>query len=198
MMRNNDNKGFSLIELIVAVTILAIISAASIMAFGGIFSTKVTAVAKSIQDALKQARIDALGLENIDDSGTTYRTTIYAKFYCNNGYNYVDVCSLKPGDTTATEKVLHSTKLSNDSYNLEFWVDDGVSTDPKVSITEGSSKEVKLYFKKSTGGIRGIDFTGATPPDNAGINYIKVIGPGNDNTEKVYVVKVTGRCYIDI
>lgn len=197
MMKKNDNKGFSLIELIIAVTILAIISATSIMAFGGIFSTKVTAVSKSIQDALKQARIDALGLENINDTGTTYKTTIYAKFYCDDGFMYVDVCSLKPGEEESNEKILHSTKLSNDSYNLEFWNEGAAETDPKVSIREGSSNVVKIYFKKSTGGIRGVDFTGALPADNSGINYIKVVGPGNDNTETVYMVKVTGRCYID-
>ena len=207
--KKGNNKGFSLIELIIAITIIAIISGVAIMAFGGIFSTKVTAAAKSIQDALKQTRIDALGMENnniytaTDESGnvTYQKTAVYAKFYCNSNGVYVDVCTKK--NDSDTEKIIHSNKISNAEYDLEFW-NEG-DDNPVLKITKGSSYGTKLYFKKSTGGVAGFEVVKDinTSTENVestanGINYLKVVGPGSDNTETIYIVKITGRCYIDV
>ena len=206
--KRRNNKGFSLIELIIAITIIAIISSVAIMAFGGIFSTKVTAAAKTVQDALKQTRIDALGMENnniytaTDEYGnvTYQKTTVYAKFYCNDSGMYVDICTKK--SDSDPEKLLYSNKISNAEYDLEFW-NDG-EPDPKVKITKGSNFGVKIYFKKSTGGIAGFESlknvntdTESVLSTSDGINYLKVVGPGTDNTETIYLVKITGRSYID-
>ena len=190
--RRINNKGFSLIELIVAVIIIAIISGGSIMAFGSIFSNKVTVACEAIQDGLKQARIDALGLENCNITDTL-KTTIYAKFYHKDSAIYIDVCSNKTGNDT-DEIVLHTRKICDDSYSLKFY-ENFNDTSAIKTIDESYTGAVKVYFKKSTGGVSGIEYSVSNIL--AKTEVIRVVGPGAANTKDVILVKITGRSYIE-
>ena len=190
MRMKKDNRGFSLIELIVAVLVIAIISGGSIVAFGALFSNKVTAAARAVQDGLKQARIDALGLENKDLSNDM--TGIYAKFYIKDSELYVDVCSKNGTD----EGVLHTRKIGEGTIGLEFWKN-GATT---ASATVSSSETVYVYFKKSTGAVRSVwkatpghDVTSGTKfePD-----ILRITGV-SENSVDVILVRLTGRSYLD-
>ena len=186
-----NNKGFSLMELIVAVLIIAIISGGSMIALGSLFSNKMTAAAKSVQDGLKQARVDGLGMKNEYDS-STQRTGIYAKFYKSGSELYVDVC-VKNGSSTA--EVLHTRKIADDTYGLELWKN-GAAT----SIATVGASDIYVYFKKSTGAISSIYKVNAGDDVSSGedvdANILRVVGPGTDHQD-VIMVTVTGRCYID-
>lgn len=190
--RKIDNKGFSLIELIVAVIIIAIISGGSIMAFGSVFSNKVTVACEAIQDGLKQARVDALGLENEIISGTL-KTKIYAKFYHKDSAIYIDVCSNKTG-TDPDEVVLHTRKICDDSYSLKFY-ENYDDTAAVKTIDDSFTGSIKVYFKKSTGGVSGVEYSASNIKTKT--DLIKVVGPGAANTQDVILVKVTGRSYLD-
>lgn len=189
--RKMDNKGFSLIELIVAVIIIAIISGGSIMAFGSVFSNKVTAACEAIQDGLKQARVDALGLENKNIDAVTYtKSDVYAKFYHKDSAIYIDVCTTAGG----TESVLHSRMICSDGHSLKFYenYDDAVAVktiDNSYTDTYG----VRIYFKKSTGGVAGAELSASSAKDK--IDCIKVVGPSGE-TKEVVLVKITGRSYL--
>ena len=188
--RRIDNKGFSLIELIVAVIIIAIISGGSIMAFGSVFSNKITAACEAIQDGLKQTRVDALGLENASVSGTV-KTGVYAKFYHKDSAIYIDVCSMNG----ATESVLHSRMICSDGHSLEFY--ENYNDDSPVKTINSSYTDtygVRIYFKKSTGGIAGAELSSSASKDK--IECIKVVGPSGEKKE-VVLVKITGRSYLN-
>ncbi len=192
-----NNLGFSLIELIVVILIIAIIGGVAVIAFSSVFNTKTNAAAKNIQDALKQTRIDALGLENseVAESGVGpaagVRTNVYAKFYIKDGKIVVDVCSDKSG----TESVLDTNIIGTDSFKLDFCNASGSNI---ASISSASSStRVYLYFKKSTGGISRLYYTQTgSSGKTTGCEMIKVTGPSGE-TFNIILVALTGRCYID-
>ncbi len=201
--RLND-AGFSLIELIVAVLIMAIIGGATIGAFNAVLSTKTNAAAKTVQDSLKQARVAALGRENADvpeagasavdyTSAAGFRTNIYAKFYIENGNICVDVCSDK--NESGTEVVLNSSTIGSKNYTVDFCNDNGASI-AKLDETTSDMK-VYIYFKKSTGGVSRLYYTrpGSSGKTN-GCEMIKVISPA-DETVDIILVTLTGRSYVD-
>ena len=188
--RRVDNKGFSLIELIVAVIIIAIISGGSIMAFGSVFSNKITASCEALQDGLKQARVDALGMEN--KNITANKTGIYAKFYHKDSAIYIDVCS-KNSDSE-TEAVLHTRKICDDSHSLMFYVNYNDATAIKtIDESYNDTYGVRIYFKKSTGGVAGVEFGSSVTKEK--VDCIKIMGPSGE-TKEVVLVKITGRSYL--
>jgi len=192
-----DNRGFSLVELIVVILIMAIISGTAVLALGSIFSTKTKAAAQSVQDALKQARIDAITRDNdlvplapAETAASGYATNIYVKFYTSNSEIVADVCSNKSG----TEVVLNSKVIASDKYTLQFCNKSG---NLLVSNLEVGSATVYIYFKKSTGGVSRLSYSvGVTSGKMSGCDMIKVKSPSGE-TMDIILVSLTGRSYID-
>ncbi len=191
-----SNKGFSLVEMIVAVLIMAIVAGAAIVAFSSVFSTEVKAAANKVADALKQTRTSAMALENKTIAlGAFSRTNVYAKFYNQDDTLYIDVCT----DIDGSEKTLYSSKIGG-GIKAQFFVvgDDGtVDTAPKADTDTDS---VKIYFKKSTGGVAGL-FKSGTGGSEDLINKIKMIKISSSSNSSIYkdmvLVGITGRTYID-
>lgn len=186
-----NDSGFSLIELIVAILIIAIISGGAIAAFGSIFSSQAESAARSVVDILKQTRTLALGKENKDDGGTT---EVYAKFYYSNSLLNVDIC--RNNDSN----VLNSQQISGTPFKVKFFKVSG-ATETEV-LTMEDTDVVKMYFKKSTGGVASIgryDSTGVLQDTlETGVNKISVCRASDENNCKSLVlVEVTGRCYVD-
>lgn len=187
-----DDSGFSLIELIVAVLIIAIISGGAIIAFNSIFSTQADAAAKSLVSILKETRAQALGLENKDLTGGS--TQVYAKLYYQGDTLNVDVC--KDDDTN----VLHNQRISSVPFKVKFIKVAGSSE--AEAITMGDTDVVKVYFKKSTGGVAAVgkyNTAGVLQGTlQTGINKLSVCRASNeDNKTDLVLVELTGRCYVD-
>ncbi len=196
-MKNNlfkDDKGFSLIELIVAVLIMAIIAGGAIYAFSSVYSTEVKAGATKVCDALKQARTSALALENHNQDMSGYvATEVYAKFYSKDDVLYVDVCS-KP--FTGTETVYYTEKIGSGMKATFQKVKDDGSLDTWTADTS-TSKNIYVYFKKSTGGISGVR---KVDPGDDGKTSVKLIKLENTKTglsKNLILVDLTGRCYVE-
>ncbi|MCR5205805.1 MAG: prepilin-type N-terminal cleavage/methylation domain-containing protein [Lachnospiraceae bacterium] len=212
-----NNKGFSLVEMIVTVLIMAIIAGAAIVAFASVYSTEVKAAAMKVADALKQARADAMALENENISHGAFQTTnVYSRFYIKDETLYIDICT--DATETGEPKVLYSSKIGKNLKADFYTVSGGVaSTDPIVSInseTDGTGSSAlktsaKIYFKKSTGGIAGIAKIENYTEEETGsdvtyedlgnhVNLIKIVSTSNASLYKdMVLVDITGRCYID-
>lgn len=187
-----DDSGFSLIELIVAVLIIAIISGGAIIAFNSIFSTQADAAAKSLVSILKETRAQALGMENKDVTGGS--TQVYAKLYYQGDTLNVDVCK---GDDT---NVLHNQRISSVPFKVKFIKVAGASE--SEAFTMGDTDVVKMYFKKSTGGVAAVgkyNSAGVLQGSlQTGINKLSVCRASNeDNKTDLVLVELTGRCYVD-
>ena len=192
-----DNMGFSLVELIVAILIIAIISSGAIVAFGSAWGMKAEAAARNVTDAMKQARTVALGRKN-EYNASLSRTDVYAKVYSADGNIYVDICS-NEGDTDETESVLHNEIISSDSYQIQVDINYGSTSDSYI-VGKDTGSIVYIYFLKSTGGVAGVRV--ATPGVLGLAKPIeKVAMKVTDSTgydyQDLILVKLTGRCYID-
>ena len=189
-----DNSGFSLIELIVAVLIIAIISGGAIMAFNSIFSSQADAAAKNVVNVLKQTRAFALVKENKDITGGA--TEVYAKFYYSGNTLNVDVCK----DNGSSTEVLHNQQISGVPFKVKFLkVSGGSETEV---LTMGDTDIVRMYFKKSTGGVASVGKYNASGTLigslQTGINKLTVYRASNeDNKKSLVLVELTGRCFVD-
>ena len=200
-----NNKGFSLIELIVAVLIMAIVAGGVIVAFGMIFDTEAKGVGRKVVDVMNQARVLALSKDNTTSAVADTYTNIYAKCYTSGNRLLIDICSDKSG----SENVLHSQDLGSKSYQLEFYqlgeVEKTLINGDKIKVTSSSGATnvgtvgtdvVKIYFKKETGGVAGVTVNGGTPITN--IKSIKVVQAANtSNYVDLTLVDITGRCTLD-
>lgn len=190
-----NNSGFSLIELIVAVLIIAIISGGAIMAFSSVFSSQADAAAKNVVNALKQTRAFALGKENKDVTGGS--TGVYAKFYYSGSTLNIDVCQ----DTDGGTEVLHNQTVSGVPFKVKFIKVAGGSE--SEVLTMGDNDIVKMYFKKSTGGVASVGKYNAAGTLvgslQTGVNKLAVCRKSNeDNCTNLVLVALTGRCYVDV
>lgn len=177
-----DNMGFSLVELIVAILIIAIISSGAIVAFGSSWGMKAEAAARNVTDAMKQARSAALGRKNKQQDD---KTDVYAKFYSDDGTIYVDICTKESG----SESVLHNQTIGSDYYQIKFYD----STDTEYATV--GDDVVYVYFLKSTGGVASVQKGTELPVKN--IQKMKVGDSAGGEYEDIILVNLTGRCYID-
>ncbi len=196
-----NNKGFSLIELIVVVLIMAIISGGAIWAIGSVFSTQAKAAGKSVADAMKQVRIYALGRENktVGDE-----TEVFAKFYKKGKTLYVDICEMVDGyieqdDGTkvpgSVEHVIREQQISGVNYNVEFYKRGASSPE---FVVDSEETAVNVYFKKATGGISGVWKSKPNKEKLNNIDEIRVVRDSDSNNyAKLILVRLTGRVYVD-
>jgi len=179
----NDNRGFSLLELIVAVLILGIISATAITSFRSIFNARSEAAAEVAASVLKQTRSKTMSLTD------NALTETYAKFYVKGSDYYVDLIRVESDTDPATPdnvQVLVTKMLGNDGLTLTFRSHSNTS----ISNTVTSTNDVKVYFKRNTGGIARIE---AGSSDDSKLDELLITGSGGD--KKVIIVRGTGRCY---
>ena len=165
----NNNKGFSLIELIVAVLILAIISSTLIAGVSTIYNARAERASQVIGTVMKQARQKALALDTETDA-------IRADISFESGQYYASVYS-------GSERIIQE-KVGNDSLVIKF-MKHGTSSE----VTVNDANTISVYFKKSTGGISQI-LNGANSVD---ADQISISGLSDE--KKLILVKVTGRCY---
>lgn len=131
-MERDNNKGFSMVELIITVAIMAILTGSFVSAAGYLKYANAKAGAKKINTELSELRIDSMSKMN----------TPYMYLYNIGGSTYMKVVSGKDADKAIENGLLdtNTTKLGNSQ--IEVFCDG-------TKITEGTP--TKIYMDKSTG-----------------------------------------------
>ena len=180
----SNNKGFSLIELIVAVLIMGIIAGGAIYAFNVVHNARTSGAASVLANVLRQSRQKAMAVTNTtDDEGVS---GVYLHIYTSDGQVYADLFK------GSTEKLV-SEKLGNDTVQIALRQADVTNPSSILStspIGDIGVADAKIYFKKSSGAISKITVGNA---DKSNMNELYITGLGED--QKVVLVKATGRAY---
>ena len=165
-----NNKGFSMIELIVIVVIMAIVSGGALTSFLVVRNADVSAATDKLAYMLANTRKLSIAREEgtvkmaIEFDGSTYYARIY---YTENGTDWTEHSEEKLGGSS-----------------LKFTIEregEGVHGSPIV-MSELHNNEVEFNFKKSNGSLNE--------------KYKKIIIEGS-KTRNITVIRETGRCIAD-
>ncbi|SFR68426.1 prepilin-type N-terminal cleavage/methylation domain-containing protein [Anaeromicropila populeti] len=163
-----NSKGFSLIELIIVIAILAILSTGAVAGLSKIRYANTKKCANELNTLIEKGRMQAMS-----KAGTWY---LYV-YKTSDGVYY----KITKETTTPTDGNL----LAGNSISIKFQKD-GASSEE--TLTAGSNP-IKLKFSKNTGGLLEESVTGGA----AYYKYIKVIG---SSTYKIELNKLTGKHFL--
>ena len=168
----NNNKGFSLVELIVMVLILAIVAATAVMSLSAMLRASTTRAAKELSSVLDKARI--MSMTQVDGSLALHLYVDDSGQYC---------ADIRPysADSGVSGDEADPVVLSKGSVSMTAWPE-GAAAGQAVDETG-----VDIVFSKSSG---------ACAENRAGYRYEKIVISGA-KTATVYLVKNTGRNYIE-
>ena len=190
-----DKSGFSLVELIVVVLIMAIVATGTAVAISTLYNADVERTAKKVTNLMKVARSKAIAL---DDTSTQ----VIVRLYKDASGDYKGGVFLhKTSDGTFheyDESLVTEEKISN--YKVDLTVSGKASSSGEA--TKSISSSVVDYYTKSTGGIIKQELDGvvyglddAGKPDEHRL-YRDLIFSGSD-TSRIIIVPATGKSYLD-
>ncbi len=166
-MKKINNKGFSLVELIVVVGIIAIVSGVFTFGFSLVSNKQVDQCTKKIQISLENARTTSMG-----------KSSVSLKFEYSGGKIYVNKSVVLNGNTTTTKSdigdgaLVVKYKLSNATNAVEL----------KNNSLTGVS------FDRASGALKPL-------PGDAYLEYFEI--SNGRKTTKLKINKVTGRVTIE-
>lgn len=169
MNKSNKNKGFSLIEIIVVIALMAIVTGATMSIYSWIKTQRIEKLTENISDCINDLRTACTSKDGeymlyITKTNGEYIATIY-----------------KDGGTKYKE-----TKLGSIG-SIEVYDTAG----NKYSIS--SSNHLHIRFDKSTGGIKILEIYDSGSKNVKGEIVIKY----SDRTRKIVISEITGKHYIE-
>lgn len=183
-MKMKNNNGFSLIELIVTIAIMAVVLGGSVSVFHWINTSRLETMAKNINYMLSDVRSDTLA-----KSGK-YRMKLYA-----NGDMVYAVEQKENGtDASGNPKWDDIEKKEVGKYG-SVYVMDATGVKREINSTTSGSYVIVSY-NKSDGSYNEInvyentDTLGATPK---GINSNEICTEYGDRNRKIKMIKQTGK-----
>lgn len=159
-----NNKGFSLVELLIVMAILAIIGSGAFMSFNVIHNANVNNAAGTINSTLSAIRMNNMSKVQ----------TQYLQIYRVGGYNYYRV-----DDKAKIDFNYKLHKLGTSSTNVSFITTNSIRITDNcgISISFTRSGECKLYNKD--GSLNSADLNGITiynATRNKSIRILPAIG----------------------
>ena len=191
-----NNKGFSLVELIVIILIMGILTTGAAMSFSVVYNADAERAAKKIVSIMSTARTKALALNS---------DTVDVRFEIHKDAdgNFIAGVYKYPGG-----EELEAQKIS--SYRVSISLAKKNKANPLALVRaneENTSEEVyAVYkFKKSSGGLASVSgkanntaFSTAIT-DAAGEDgmYLDIILSKGSEEQHIIIVPATGRCYLE-
>ena len=145
-----NNKGYSLVEILIVICILAVVSSSATISFRLIYNSKVTTGARTLQTLCKTARLNNMTKEKLK----------YIHIFKKDGANYVYVDEQLNGNTTNKEEQIGSAQMSI-SYGTSGGTFKAITNDKVLTIYFDRSGQCYMYDKSGVG-INNVDTLGFT------------------------------------
>ena len=150
-----ENKGFSLVELIIVVAIIVVLGGVAFTGMSLLTSRPVDECAKKIQIALEGSRNTTMGKYSGYLEFTADSNGVYVKEYINGVANGDKIRIGQSGVTVGVSAPSTSTSFSSTPYKVEFDRADGsLETDGPISFTvSNGSRTIIVTVDKLTGRV---------------------------------------------
>lgn len=167
-----DNKGYSLVELIIVIAILMVLIGSTIFSIGIVFNAGAKACANDIKNALAQNKVTAMG-----------RSDAYVEIYKND----TDQCiySRQCIKTSSGWQDGDWEKIGNARVYVAYTPEGGSETE----LTAGSS--IKICIDRSSGSFRADAGTGAAV-------YSEILVQSGHRAYKITMTKLTGKVSLEV
>lgn len=176
MNKKKKNRGFSLIEIIVTIAIMAVITAGAVSIYSLINSSKLKSMAGKVNDAISNVRSDTLTKEGVYGYLMKYDNT----------EKCCTICLYKDGNTANPYK-----KISLGKSGRYYVKDKSGNT---YYLDKNDTNDLNLEFDKSDGSFKLIKSTSSgTAIDMDNYIYVEYAG----KVKKIKLVKLTGKHYIE-
>lgn len=175
MNKKSRNKGFSLIEIIVTIAIMAVVAGGSVAIYSGVGSHKMKEIVGNIDNAMSDMRSDTLSKEGS-----------YELIIRKSSDKYVAVIERTVGSNVVTE-----TKTIS-KYGSIYCVDKSSS----MKYTVGTDYEIHISFNKTDGSFSTMSCWKTDGSEKHDItNYIYADYSGL--SKRVKMLAITGKHYIE-
>ena len=181
-----SNAGFSLIEIIVVVLIIAIAAGAAIMSLSAALRANTTRAATELSSVISEARIEAMSRPAGSVELRVYQSSSDGRFYA-------DIVMKKTGKANAagtssggSEKIIESKSVASGAVSLS--ASDSSSAAGRSAAINGNSSAV-IKFDRSSGRLNSFEV-------GTGSGYDSVVISGA-KTSTVRIAKMTGRSYVE-
>lgn len=168
--KQNKNAGFSLLELIVTVIILAILSGSAIIGVSQILRTNVSTSADKVVAALNQARYENMYLEG----------NITIKIVYENEHYYVVTCLEKEEGVTPVTEERQREEIGDNKIQISAVNSAGTTVDIRTT-------PITIAFYKSSGALKSV----------GGI-YRTICIENASKKAEISLVEHTGRCFTEV
>lgn len=182
--RKLNNKGFSLIELIVTIAIMGILVGAAVVTVSMLDSSYVEDAERGIKDSLSLARTKSMSVAAKDwyvaikKESSEYYTYLYKVIE--------EVVEEDGVDTTVEKDILIEKRNIGKKITIKY----GVDKDSMLTV-EGTN-ELELHYDSATGKIKEVTYAGSPVTISSGLGYLGI--SRNDYNTVLKVFYNTGKC----
>lgn len=168
---HSDNKGYSLIELVIVLAIIAIIMSTVFYSIILVFSANAKSCANNIQRSIGDCKVTTMG-----------KADAYMVLYRNSGGDVYTQMHIKESDGTWTDE--EPQKVGSSKVTVGYISGEGnvETSDTIVPLLPDDS--IEIHFDRSNGGFKA---------DAAGNLYKAVSVEGGNRKYNITMVKLTGK-----
>lgn len=182
--RKLNNKGFSLLELIVTIAVMTLLVTIAVLSVAMLDSSYVKDTERGVKDYISMTRTKSMSVAAKDWYMTVSKD---GSDYYAHVYKVVEVKVEENGVVTTKDE---TTEFSKQKLGKKVDVFFGQTTSSFTKITD--TKQLQIHFDPSTGKVKQLTVGGVVQDLSSGIGYLRLVRNDYDINLKLFYN--TGKC----